>query len=253
MGCDYIINGGLYNVSNQKPVIKLKADGKIYTTDQWNYNGIAWDNPPLNFGFELLDPKLSTAKANAIACVCLRMNNVKQEYALTSAQNDKAIGYAAARTCIGMKNGQLALFLSSTGMRPNAVYDYLTKEGWSDILMLDGGGSTQGYLGSGKQVTSSRKVSNYICVYLYKDSVSQNNTTTAKNPYPIPTRAIIRGCKGQDVKWVQFELIRSGSDIAVDGSCGPATVAAIKEFQKKYGLSVDGRCGPATRAALMSH
>lgn len=73
-----------------------------------------------------------------------------------------------------------------------------------------------------------------------------------KNPYPEPKRTIYYDtankkvvCRGDDVKWVQFEL-----GIEVDGSCGPATDKAIRAFQQKNGLTVDGRCGPATRLKM---
>lgn len=36
----------------------------------------------------------------------------------------------------------------------------------------------------------------------------------------------------------------------VDGRAGPGTVAAVRSFQRRHGLSVDGVAGPRTRAAL---
>ena len=72
-------------------------------------------------------------------------------------------------------------------------------------------------------------------------------------PYPAPTSSVRRGGRGNAVKWVQWHLIKLGfpcGEIGIDGSCGPATVAAIREFQRSAGLDVDGVCGPLTRAAL---
>lgn len=66
------------------------------------------------------------------------------------------------------------------------------------------------------------------------------------NPYPIPTRTIYKGVKGEDVKWLQWEL-----DIDVDGSCGKQTDEAIRKFQSIRGLVVDGRCGGKTRLELL--
>lgn len=72
------------------------------------------------------------------------------------------------------------------------------------------------------------------------------------NPYPEPTRTIFYDtvnkkvvCRGDDVKWVQFQL-----GIEVDGVCGPKTDKTIREFQKAHGLTVDGKVGPATRKEL---
>jgi peptidoglycan hydrolase-like protein with peptidoglycan-binding domain len=36
----------------------------------------------------------------------------------------------------------------------------------------------------------------------------------------------------------------------VDNIDGPATKAAVREFQRRAGLTVDGIAGPATRKAL---
>ena len=52
------------------------------------------------------------------------------------------------------------------------------------------------------------------------------------------------------VKWLQTRLNELGYKLDVDGSCGPKTTAAIKNFQKRKGLAVDGYCGAATYRAL---
>lgn len=80
------------------------------------------------------------------------------------------------------------------------------------------------------------------------------------NPYPEPTRSIKRGIAGEDVKYVQWELINYGikevvvngktQKLIIDGKCGPITEAAIKLYQKKNNLEVDGSCGPLTRASF---
>lgn len=52
------------------------------------------------------------------------------------------------------------------------------------------------------------------------------------------------------VKWLQNRLNELGYKLDVDGSCGPKTRTAIKDFQKKKHLSVDGYVGAATYKAL---
>jgi len=52
--------------------------------------------------------------------------------------------------------------------------------------------------------------------------------------------------------WVQASLNKLGADPALvpDGSFGPLTAAAVKEFQRSHGLDADGKVGPLTLAAI---
>lgn len=55
------------------------------------------------------------------------------------------------------------------------------------------------------------------------------------------------GDKGSNVSRLQQFLNWYGSyGLAVDGSFGPATLAAVKKYQKSAGLTVDGYFGPAS-------
>lgn len=69
---------------------------------------------------------------------------------------------------------------------------------------------------------------------------------------PATYAAVLKqGARGGEVKEVQRRLKNWGYyDGSVDGIYGPATVSAVKYFQKKNGLTADGICGKATYAAL---
>lgn len=69
---------------------------------------------------------------------------------------------------------------------------------------------------------------------------------------PAAYAAVLKqGARGGEVKEVQRRLKNWGYYLGnVDGIYGPATVKAVKSFQKKNGLSADGICGKATYAAL---
>ena len=51
----------------------------------------------------------------------------------------------------------------------------------------------------------------------------------------------------QETSDIQIKLNKLGYNLVIDGLRGPATIAAIKDFQLKNGLIVDGIYGPITR------
>ena len=63
--------------------------------------------------------------------------------------------------------------------------------------------------------------------------------------YKIPTT------KNEHVKVMQVNLNRHGANLDVDRSFGPATEKAVKDFQRKHGLTVDGYVGSKTTAELL--
>ena len=67
----------------------------------------------------------------------------------------------------------------------------------------------------------------------------------------VETAVLKKGSSGGEVQEVQRRLKNWGYyDGSVDGIYGPATISAVKYFQKKNGLTADGICGKATYAAL---
>lgn len=75
-------------------------------------------------------------------------------------------------------------------------------------------------------------------IYLREDS----NSSYALSKY---------GSRGEEVRQIQTKLKRWGYYSGnVDGIYGSQTLAAVKWFQSKNGLSVDGIAGPKTLAAM---
>jgi|JI10StandDraft_1071094.scaffolds.fasta_scaffold17527_4 hypothetical protein len=65
------------------------------------------------------------------------------------------------------------------------------------------------------------------------------------------SRPLLRtGAAGAPVRQLQALLNAAGAVLKVDGSFGPATLAAVKAFQQRAGLIVDGVVGRQTWAAL---
>lgn len=62
-------------------------------------------------------------------------------------------------------------------------------------------------------------------------------------------RTLSQGASGEDVRQLQIRVAGYpgyGAVLALDGSYGPATEAAVTRFQQAYGLSADGIAGPQT-------
>lgn len=103
--------------------------------------------------------------------------------------------------------------------------------------------------------TSSRYVqTNMDCVRKYDlEKWDWNSIAKDVNPYEEPQRNLKRICRGEDVKWVQWELQRRGINIGdIDGIYGQRTYTGVCIFQKKCDgrLAVDGIVGRNTISEL---
>ncbi len=80
-------------------------------------------------------------------------------------------------------------------------------------------------------------------------SAPTGETMAAKTP----ARDVAFGAKGDDIKALQALLSQDKTiypEGTISGYFGALTRAAVKRFQKKYGISQVGRVGPLTRAKL---
>ena len=144
-------------------------------------------------------------------------------------------GYGQDRskiTVVALKTTTGNLISSGEGAKKLAAL------GLTDAIKLDGGGST--ILKVSGKVPVSTVGDRRICTVL----------TFGGNPYAAPTRTLTKGKRGEDVKWLQWELNDRGFDCTVDGSFGPGTRDALMAYQVSAGLVPDGSCGPATRKKL---
>ena len=170
-GADYAINGTLYNMRNGNPVCPLRRNGVTLYHGKDMYRGYLWDNyNASSFHFDLVP---NDAWGNYIACSHIVMDGK----AIKKPIYNVAQGGRRGRTAIGTKyvNGQrrLCLYASKDGSpakkTPEQLATLLQSYGWQDAVMLDCGGSSQGYFKKEKrQVYSSRRTAHYILIYLKK-------------------------------------------------------------------------------------
>lgn len=86
-----------------------------------------------------------------------------------------------------------------------------------------------------------------------KPSVEPQKTpTTAKKVVSITLPILKRGSRGEAARSLQTLLNAKGAEINVDGSFGPATDKALREFQESRDLEIDGSCGAETWTALLT-
>lgn len=167
-GADYIINGTLYNMNTGKACCPLKKGSTIYCEPLDKYWGYAWDDySPDSFHLQIVP---DNSRPNYIACSCL----VKDWACVEKPIYNPAQGGKRGRTAIGtsIKNREFCLTLyassdtfSSGKISPYSLATELQAAGWRDGIMLDCGGSSQGYF-NGEVVKSMRRCAHYILVYL---------------------------------------------------------------------------------------
>lgn len=155
----YVLNGGMWNPDGT-PCPLLKAGGVMLSGTPWRAVGYAWDKGP--------DIRMTSeyeAAANFIAVTPLILTGTGP---VSAPSYGSAQGGKRGRSAIGLRGGSLALYCSSDGTdaaTPETLRDELAGLGWTSAVMLDGGGSSQCDFG-GERITASRKVHNWICVYL---------------------------------------------------------------------------------------
>lgn len=83
-------------------------------------------------------------------------------------------------------------------------------------------------------------------VMLKMFSMLREKAQDTPKPEPQPGKV-----QDYSVQWVQHSLNElSNAGLRIDGDYGPATKAAVKEFQEEHGLTADGWAGVQTCAAI---
>ncbi len=156
---DYILNTGFYDMANGRPVGHLKADGTVYSQEPWSTWGFAWDKGndlamlslPAETSSYLSGVELLTPWDGAGKPLCYRAE----------------VGGSRPRTAMATDGSNLILYCTDNPTTPETVREELIAAGAKQALMLDSGGSTQCDF-QGRKISSSRRVHNYLAVWLKK-------------------------------------------------------------------------------------
>ena len=155
---DYICNAGFYDMTTGRPVGHLKADGAVLAKEVWGCWGFAWDRADIKMA------ALPAAAKNYISGVEMLSPMIGVHDAMHYRPD---VGGSRPRTAMALTGDKLLLYCADSPTTPEALRDTLYKLGAETAIMLDGGGSSQCDF-QGKKISSSRRVHNYLAVWLRK-------------------------------------------------------------------------------------
>ena len=119
--------------------------------------------------------------------------------------------------------------------------DASTPREYLELIKKDGYATSSSYVNTNMNVVTKFDLTQF-----------DDNIVGVSNPYKEPQALLRKGMKGNDVKWLQYELNKHGSNLAVDGDFGEKTRTAVMTYQKANGLVSDGIVGAKTLAKLKS-
>lgn len=155
---DYICNAGFYDMTTGRPVGHLKADGAVLAKEAWGCWGFAWDKSDIKMA------ALPAVAMNYISGVEMLSPMIGIHDAM---HYRPEVGGSRPRTAMALTGEKLLLYCADSPTTPEALRDTLYKLGAETAIMLDGGGSSQCDF-AGQKIYSSRRVHNYLAVWLRK-------------------------------------------------------------------------------------
>lgn len=244
-GADVVINGTLYTFATMKPCQDVKANGVVYADEYYHYSGFGWNNNSVKLQHSYDMDRFD----NFFSCCDIIFNGQ-----ICNTDDVAWVQGARQRTAIGLTpEGDIVVYATQYNTTIAQVKQVMREARCVEAINLDGGGSTQISAKGYGELYSSRRVQNYICIWI---AAPDSSTQVTSCPYAEPTMVVRKGSNGEGARWVQWHLRRlgyRGSDgkvIEVDGQFGRQSDWALREFQKKNGLNVDGICGEKSRKKL---
>ena len=244
---------GVYNYSYATTVAKAKSDAERVLKVLNGRKTVVWldveDACQKNLGSKLID--IIEAYQKVIEGYGLDFGVYTGEYfykTLIKPYNRlKDVGFWIARYPSSAQH-------TLSGYKPNPKYQPVI-----DRILVGWQYSSKLQLGTGGNVDVSDW---YFEVDPYVNKANKTPILSIVNPYSEPTRLLsykpLLLMHGEDVKWLQFHLVRLGflkevnskGKSNVDGWYGKDTDNAVLAAQKKFGITVDGKVGSVTRTKL---
>ena len=169
---DYICNAGFYDMTTGRPVGHLKADGAVLAKEALGCWGFAWDNSDIKMA------SLPAGTKNYISGVEMLSPMIGIHDAM---HYRPEVGGSRPRTAMALTGNKLLLYCADSPTTPEALRDTLYKLGAETAILLDGGGSSQCDF-QGKKISSSRRVHNYLAVWLRKKEDKPVGKTVCLDP-----------------------------------------------------------------------
>ena len=169
---DYICNAGFYDMTTGRPVGHLKADGAVLAKEAWGCWGFAWNRADIKMA------ALPAAAKNYISGVEMLSPMIGIHDAM---HYRPEVGGSRPRTAIALTVDKLLLYCADSPTTPEGLRETLYKLGAETALMLDGGGSSQCDF-AGQKISSSRRVHNYLAVWLRKKEDKPVSKTVCLDP-----------------------------------------------------------------------
>ena len=236
---DALCNASLYDMKTRVPVGTVIESGQLVHNDGNGY-GVGIIGGKLEFG-KPWDRAWEFYLTGYTACV------QEGKYVPPAFTDRYVFDCALARIGMArMRDGRVCV-VTDDGVTLKQFADHAVAQGVETLANLDGGGSRH-LLYDGATVYSSLRVP-YNALAFYKPvSVA----VPSPSEYPVPTRNLYFGCRGEDVKWLQDQLMRRGYNLSgVDGIFGPNTWRETVAYQRTWTRWPDGICGSNTRGHLL--
>jgi hypothetical protein len=174
-GGEFITNAAIF-LRSGAPCCHLKVCGEVSHNPGYRAWCISWDTPA-NFAVRAI-PKTGASYANYMECVHVIIAGKKIDPINCGAD----MKYATHRVAYGVKEGRFAYYATTDNITPETLRDRLFDAGWSDAIMMDGGGSAcfidkngDGFVGDGRVIP-------FFIIVHKKKAVTPDNEPKGEKP-----------------------------------------------------------------------